>query len=570
MRITHIRIKVTFFVFVAFIFCAEGFAQTENSKNNLLNVKDYKAVGDGKSDDTKAIQEAISKASEGDTVFIPEGIFLVKALGLKSKVHIKGEGLLVQTIDGEEEGFSPSKQNSSAPLFRGINISDVSLSFKARTKNEAVYLTGSKNMRIANSAIKGDSSKRESFAGILLYKCENISIENSTLSDYGTPREDPHTYQPGSAIRILSSNNVRVSHNEIFKNGENGIFIHDTPNVEVSYNRIQNNGMSGIQVAFGTSRTEKNYSFIGNEIVDNAADAIDINNRSTREFLDINCKIKNNISRNNGFVNGESTLDGSGLATLINVSGVEIVNNRAEGNNRPALYLESCGRIFAKGNKADNEVEVVLQFEELVFTDNSFSLLNILANVKGNKLLLTHNQLISMSLPNGIEVDSLILRKNLLTNATLNFNMKGNVILVENTINSHTKEGAVLIVRANSVHLESNIITSTLANALVIREMARKVTIINNDIKSINVCILDDGSKGLKIVGNKLYSLKGGRFRHTLVSRNPDGLVLSKNHHTSIKKENALRLEGPGTASIIGENIIKGYADYGSVNIIKE
>src|SRR5690606_40339552 len=101
-------------------------------------------------------------------------------------------------------------------------------------------------------------------------------------------------------------------------------FMHDTPDVEVSHNRIQNNGMSAIQVAFGRNGIEKNYLFINNVMEGNAADAIDINNRSLVKYLNINCRIENNISRNNGFVNGESTPDGSGIATLINISGVEM------------------------------------------------------------------------------------------------------------------------------------------------------------------------------------------------------------------------------------------------------
>src|SRR5690606_10710279 len=271
-------------------------------------------------DDIKAIQEVISQATEGDTVFIPEGTFLVRALGLKSGVHIKGEGLLVQHVEGELEEFRPSKQNSSAPLFRGNNISNVFLSFRAKTENEAIYLSGSKDITIANSQLEGNPDKIRSFAGILFYDCENVSITKSSISHYGAERKHPNKYQPGTAIRILSSKNMSVTHSNIFENGENGVFMHDTPDVEVSHNRIQNNGMSAIQVAFGRNGIEKNYLFINNVMEGNAADAIDINNRSLVKYLNINCRIENNISRNNGFVNGESTPDGSGIATLINIS----------------------------------------------------------------------------------------------------------------------------------------------------------------------------------------------------------------------------------------------------------
>ena len=47
----------------------------------MRNVKDYGAVGDGVSLDTKAIQKAIDL---GGTVYIPEGIYRVGTLYLRS------------------------------------------------------------------------------------------------------------------------------------------------------------------------------------------------------------------------------------------------------------------------------------------------------------------------------------------------------------------------------------------------------------------------------------------------------------------------------------------------------
>src|SRR5690554_3780877 len=196
-------------------------AQTEVK---TINVKSFRASGDGRTDDTQAIQEAILKASAGDTVFIPEGVYLVKSLGLKSGVHIKTDGVLVQKIDGEKEEFSHSRQNSSAPLFRGKDVSDITLRFKAETRNEAIYLTGSKNIRITQSTIRGDSTQSTSFPGILLYDCRNISITNSTISHYGKPRIHPGIYQSGTAIRMLASDSVTVINNQIHDNGENGVF----------------------------------------------------------------------------------------------------------------------------------------------------------------------------------------------------------------------------------------------------------------------------------------------------------------------------------------------------------
>lgn len=542
-----------------------GIGQT--AKGKRLNVVEFHAKGDGTTDDTAAIQEAISMATEGDTVYIPPGSYLVRSLGLKSGINIKGEGMLIQRLEGEKEEVTNEKQNSSRPLFRGHNISNVFLSISAQTVNEAAYFSGSSNIVIDQSTLLGDPSNALSFSGILFYDCQDVAIKNSTISYYGAPRELPDIYQRGTAIRVLSSQGFRIINNEITRNGENGVFLHDTPDVEIIDNVISKNGMSAIQVAFGTTGREKNYYFTNNIMEENAADAIDINNRSDRPHWDINCHIEDNISRNNGYVKGQSTPDGSGIGTLINISGVTMLNNIAEGNNRPALYIESCGQIHASGNNADSQVEVVLQFDELILEDNSFGSISLLANVDGKKLSMTNNKFYSMSLPNGIKVDSMILKKNLLSQASLNFNMTGNIKLVENTINSHSKDGAILLVKVNSAVLERNIITSTGSHAISTRKTAENVKILNNDIKSVNSCIFDDGAKALRVMGNKLLSLEGGNFRHTLVSRSPNQLVLSNNEHSTPAENITIYLEGTGTAHIAAENILSGAVEYGTVNV---
>lgn len=59
-----------------------------------FNVKEYGAVGDGTTDDTAAIQNAIDDASAagGGVVFFPQGAYKVTSLTLESYVSLKGVG----------------------------------------------------------------------------------------------------------------------------------------------------------------------------------------------------------------------------------------------------------------------------------------------------------------------------------------------------------------------------------------------------------------------------------------------------------------------------------------------
>lgn len=70
--------------------------RTQQERNSdVVNVKDFGAVGDGVTDDTVAIQNALNfkRSSGGGTVRIPEGIYIVKSsIFVPSRVRLIGEG----------------------------------------------------------------------------------------------------------------------------------------------------------------------------------------------------------------------------------------------------------------------------------------------------------------------------------------------------------------------------------------------------------------------------------------------------------------------------------------------
>ncbi|WP_192347100.1 right-handed parallel beta-helix repeat-containing protein [Algoriphagus sp. Y33] len=547
-----------------------GVCQTDSSESGKrINVLDFEISAVSEIDQTEAIQKVIDQASEGDTVFFPNGQYLIRTILLRSGINILSEGTIKHHGAAKAGEYSIEKQNSPNPLILGKEVNNVSISLKGESKNEGIYLLNSHQIRIYNTELIGDSTKRRAFPGVMTFESSEVVISNTRIHHFGMPRSETHSYQPGTGIRILSSHSISIHDSEIYKNGENGVFIHGSEKVEVSGNVIHHNGMSAIQVAFGGSGKEKDYNFSNNIMDGNAADAIDINNRSKEKAKDIECLIVENITCGNGFVKNESTPDGSGIVTLINVSNVVIYKNEAYKNNRPAIYLESCGLVLAKENRADNQVEITLDLEELHLHNNRFSSINLIANTNAKKIHLRENNLGSLSLPNGIQVDEFIVENNSFTHANFNFNMTGQVHLIGNQIKNSSKNQAILITKADNALLENNTILSQNSSAIVIRNTAKKVQIIGNQINSFNTAIFDDNSQELAVKNNIITSIAGGKENQAFRSHYPQNLTLVGNEYRGIENTETVLLVGKGKATVGKEKLISGTANYGGVEISK-
>ena len=79
------------------------------SDKTVVNIKDFGAIGDGKTNDTAAIQKAINRA---DKIFIPKGKYLISdTLKLKAKTHLFGVSrnlsILIDDLNWDVDKMTP-------------------------------------------------------------------------------------------------------------------------------------------------------------------------------------------------------------------------------------------------------------------------------------------------------------------------------------------------------------------------------------------------------------------------------------------------------------------------------
>ena len=89
----------------------ESLTFTTKSETACLNVADFGAVGDGKTDDTAAIQSAINLCAVGGRVLVPAGTYYVRPLVLKSHMtlELKKDALLLADTCEEHYPILPGE-----------------------------------------------------------------------------------------------------------------------------------------------------------------------------------------------------------------------------------------------------------------------------------------------------------------------------------------------------------------------------------------------------------------------------------------------------------------------------
>ncbi|MBN2105004.1 glycoside hydrolase family 28 protein [bacterium] len=153
------------------------------------NVKNYGAVGDGKTIDSPAINRAINAAAEagGGTVYFPAGTYLSFSIRLKSHIGLyldHGAVILAANHEEYEGGYDPAEPNEwdryqdhghshwHNSLIWGEGLDDISISGSGRIFGQGLQRWDTDEVGAGNKAIA-------------LKHCRNVTIRDITMQTCG-------------------------------------------------------------------------------------------------------------------------------------------------------------------------------------------------------------------------------------------------------------------------------------------------------------------------------------------------------------------------------------------------
>lgn len=214
---------------------AEKSFRTEK-ESVLLDVKRFGAVGDGSTEDTPALQAAISACPEGGTVLVPAGTYLTRPLFLKSHISLyldKGAVLLgdpershypylpgmTECIEGEYNlaSWEGNPETSFASLLTGIDITDTDISGEGVIDGNAQQSDWWVNAKVMRMAWRPNTvflcrTHRMRMQGVTVRNSPSWTVHPYYSDDIGfydikiwNPSDSPNTdgIDPESCDRVL-------------------------------------------------------------------------------------------------------------------------------------------------------------------------------------------------------------------------------------------------------------------------------------------------------------------------------------------------------------------------------
>lgn len=282
---------------------------THKNYENYINAKEFGAKGDGTTDDTLSIQNAIDFAFSqgGGVVLLPKGVYIITTLDLKNNVSLYGTNPTLSTLK--------QKNNTNIPVLPMNNA-----------VNMITIINSKVNVEIRNLTLDGNKSNQTIpiMFGIYSESTENLFVENVIIKNVvNTAMYSGH----GKQLYIK---------NVIMKDSGNGFAFSEIVDVRVESSEFNNNTEFGI-LNYGIANSTDKLIIIGCKMMFNHKRGISISRVSQTDLttnIVINAVIQDCIAKYN-------TWDG----IMIQATNATISGNVSMGNGDDFTrqgFLLSC------------------------------------------------------------------------------------------------------------------------------------------------------------------------------------------------------------------------------------
>lgn len=237
----------------------QSFSPAGESPDSRLNVKDFGAKGDGKTSDTKAIQDALDAAGKiNGTVWFPSGVYRCHDLKVPPYVTLLGDPVWIYRCENRGAVLELDSKDAECLL----------------------DITGAYAVRVRGMVLNGDRSAKKAIHGIYMNNKEAWSPKEDTIviddtkvmnfSGHGVflkriwlfiVRHSHFMSNKGDGFRILGWDGF-VTDNQFSGNGGNGFGCDDCgATVMFTANRVEWNGGYGLYINNGDDWSVTGNSF---------------------------------------------------------------------------------------------------------------------------------------------------------------------------------------------------------------------------------------------------------------------------------------------------------------------
>lgn len=367
-------------------------------RNNVKNVKDYGAVGDGTTDDTDSISAAISDLGYGDTLYFPEGVYRVSNINLKSNMIIQGSGwcsviqLLDATYDYHGRNNCLNIENVNNIIIRDIKLDGTRSTQQATAPSQDGRLNGIHIRHASEIMIENVWMYNNGYHGCIMTYATNVVFERCKSTDNGFRPIHGHTqiYNCRVSNCLCENNGLGLTGGSGFEN--DSIFFFGMQHLTISDNIVKSNRRGCITVGSDQDTTDpediipsRNVTISGNvcecyedlpHVPSTESDTgvakfpsmgilIYGGNHILENVTVVGNTIKNahqairfysqenELCSINAVVNGNTIIDCSYGFHIVDVADITIGGNQVLNLAHSLLYAENAERLVFKGNAAN-------------------------------------------------------------------------------------------------------------------------------------------------------------------------------------------------------------------------